>query len=225
MSCATIAQTLEKSKPVFTLLTLFTNPATFLVGFVALAISIGVHEFAHVLSAYLQGDMTGKSMGRLTLNPIKHLDLWGTIAIVVAGIGWGKPAPFNPYNLRFRRWGSVLVAIAGPISNIIVVLIAGYTLVVFGNTLPSGNLLLLFLQTLVILNAALAVFNLLPIMPLDGSHLLKAIFGPTNPLVMWLDRYGMFLLLGLLLFGGNLLNTYIATGVSLLLRALGLGGL
>jgi Zn-dependent protease len=164
-------------------------------------------------------------MGRLTLNPIKHLDLWGTIAIVVAGIGWGKPAPFNPYNLRFRRWGSVLVAIAGPISNIIVVLIAGYTLVVFGNTLPSGNLLLLFLQTLVILNAALAVFNLLPIMPLDGSHLLKAIFGPTNPLVMWLDRYGMFLLLGLLLFGGNLLNTYIATGVSLLLRALGLGGL
>lgn len=197
----------------------------FLVGFVALAVSIGIHEFSHVLSAYLQGDGTGKAMGRLTLNPIKHLDLWGTIAIVVAGIGWGKPAPYNPYNLRFRRWGPVLVAIAGPISNVIIVLLAGYTLVFFGATLPSGNLLLVFLQTLVILNAALAVFNLIPVQPLDGSHLVRAILGPQNPLVTFLDRYGVFILLGLLLIGGSFLSVYISTGVSLLLRGLGLGGL
>lgn len=226
MSCATIAQQRIFGKPtVFSLFTLFNNPVYFLVGFIALAVSIGVHEFAHVLSAYLQGDSTGKAMGRLTLNPIKHLDPWGTIAIVVAGIGWGRPAPYNPYNLRFRRWGPLLVAIAGPISNIIIVLLAGYSLFFFGRDLPSGNLLLLFLQTLVILNAALAVFNLIPVAPLDGAHLLQAILGPTNTFVVWLQRYGVFLLLGVLFLANGLLSTYIITGVSFLLRILGLGGL
>lgn len=209
----------------FSLLTLFNNPLYFIVGFIALAVSIGVHEFAHVLSAYLQGDMTGKMMGRLTLNPIKHLDPWGTIAIVVAGIGWGRPAPYNPYNLRFRRWGPLLVALAGPISNMIIVLLAGYGLLWFGAGLPSGNLLLLFLQTLVILNAALAIFNLIPVAPLDGAHLLQAILGPTNAFVVWLQRYGVFVLLGLLFLGGNILTVYITTGIAWLLRLLGLGSL
>src|SRR5262245_11131390 len=125
----------------FSLSTLFSDPVQFIVGFLALVVSIGFHEFAHVLSAYLQGDQTGKAMGRLTLNPFAHLDIFGTIAIVVAGIGWGKPAPFNPYNLRYRRWGPALVALAGPASNIILVVLAGYTLLAVGPNLGPGNLL------------------------------------------------------------------------------------
>lgn len=207
----------------FSLATLFSNPLTFLVGFLALIVSIGVHEFAHVLSAYLQGDNTGKAMGRLTLNPIRHLDLFGTIAIVIAGIGWGKPAPFNPYNLRYRRWGPALVALGGPFANIIIAGIAGYALVFVADRLPTGNLLMFFLQTLVYLNAALAVFNLIPVAPLDGSHLLRTILGPMNNLVAWLDRYGTYLLLGLIFLGGNLLSSYLVAGVTLVLKLLGLG--
>lgn len=209
----------------FSLSTLFSDPLSFIVGFIALAVSIGVHEFAHVLSAYLQGDHTGKDMGRLTLNPLKHLDIWGTIAIVVAGIGWGKPAPYNPNNLRNRRWGPLLVALGGPISNVIIAALAGYALLLFGANLEHGNLLLAFLQTLVLLNAALAIFNLIPIAPLDGSHILSAILGPENGLVKIFQQYGMFILLGLLLFGGGLLGTYILGGVKILLHLVGLGAL
>ncbi len=209
----------------FSLSTLFSDPLTFMVGFIALAVSIGVHEFSHVLSAYLQGDSTGKAMGRLTLNPIKHLDIWGTIAMVVAGIGWGKPAPYNPYNLRNRRWGPLLVALGGPISNVIVATLAGYSLLLIGPSLQVGNLLLVFLQTLVILNAALAVFNLIPIAPLDGSHIISAVLGPENALVKTLQQYGMYILLGLMILGSGILGRFIFAGVSLLLHAVGLGSL
>ncbi len=201
---------------------------TAIAAYLALFLSIGVHEFAHVLSAYLQGDQTGKMLGRLTLNPLKHLDPIGSLMILVARIGWGKPAPFNPYNLRFRRWGSSLVAIAGPISNIVLVALGGYTLLLVGPHLPTTNLLVIFLQALVIVNASLAVFNLIPISPLDGSHILTAIAGPQHPLTQFLQRYGMFLLLALVAmsyFGGGLLNSYIFGGVKLVLRVLGLGSL
>jgi len=210
---------------VFNLQTLFSNPLSFLVGLIALAVSIGVHEFSHVLSAYLQGDRTGQALGRLTLNPIKHLDPWGTVAIIFAGIGWGKPAPFNPYNLKNPKWGSALVAIAGPISNVIVVAITGYTLLLVGPHLAAGNLLLVFLQTMVILNAALAVFNLIPIVPLDGSYLLRAFLGPNNALVVTLERYGFIIVLALVLLGGSILSLYISGGVNLIFRILGLGRL
>lgn len=207
----------------FSILTLFSDPLTFMVGFIALAVSIGVHEFSHVLSAYVQGDTTGKMMGRLTLNPLKHLDPVGTIAIVVAGIGWGRPAPYNPYNLRFRRWGPLLVALGGPVSNVVLATIFGYLLLLIGGRLPAGNLLLTFLQTMVVLNAGLAVFNLIPIAPLDGSHMLSALLGPDNALVRTLQRYGMWLLIAMLVVGGGLLSMYILGGVRLLLRLVGLG--
>lgn len=208
----------------FNLSTLFSDPIVFVVGFVALVISIGWHEFSHVLSAYLQGDQTGKMMGRLTMNPIRHLDPLGTLMIVAIGLGWGKPAPFNPYNLRFRRWGSALVAIAGPISNLLIVAVAGYILLLVGPNLPTGNLLLVFLQTLVILNAALAIFNLIPISPLDGSHLLEAI-APNQPVIQWLHRYGAYMLLALIILPNSILGTFIMGGVRLILTALGLHAL
>ncbi|MBI2984319.1 MAG: site-2 protease family protein [Candidatus Kerfeldbacteria bacterium] len=209
----------------FSIQTLFSDPLRFVVGFLALAVSIGIHEFAHVLAADLQGDSTGRSLGRLTLNPLRHLDPLGTIAILIAGIGWGKPAPFNPYNLRFRRWGPALVAVAGPIANIVMLILAGYALVILQASLGNDNLLRLFLHTLVILNAALAVFNLIPVHPLDGSHLLRALLTPVNPLVQWVEQYGVYLLLGILFFGGAILNLYIVTGIRWLLTAVGLSGL
>ncbi len=203
---------------------------TTLIFFLALILSVGFHEFSHVLSAYLQGDQTGKMLGRLTLNPIKHLDLLGTIFMMLAaftgfGIGWGKPAPFNPYNLRFRRWGSALVAIAGPISNIFLMALAGYILLFAGSGLPNGNLLGTFLAYLMIINASLALFNLLPITPLDGSHLLSAWLGPNNPLVVTLHRYGIYILVIMLVLGGNFLTWYITGGVHILLKILGLSSL
>jgi len=209
----------------FNFTTLLSNPLLFVVGFLALVISISVHEFAHVFAAYLQGDQTGKALGRLTLNPLRHLDPIGTLAILFIGLGWGRPAPFNPYALRYRRWGPALVALAGPISNIIVVALAGYVLLLFGSNLESGNLLRLFLGTLVILNAALAVFNIIPIPPLDGSHLLEAVFGESNQVVRLLKTYGIFLVIVILFLPSNPISGFILWGVRLVLRLLGLGQL
>lgn len=209
----------------FSLNSLFSNPTQFVVTFLALVISISIHEFAHVLSAYLQGDSTGKALGRLTLNPLRHLDPIGTIAMVLIGIGWGKPAPFNPYNLRYRRWGPAFVALAGPISNILMVVISGYALLLLQPLLVEQNLLRMFLSTLVILNAALAVFNLIPVHPLDGAHLLRAMLGPMNALVQTLERYGVYLLLALLFLGGSLISSIIFAGVRVILTVVGLGQL
>lgn len=205
------------------------QPTQLLILFLTLVVAVDVHEFSHVLSAYLQGDQTGKLLGRLSLNPLRHLDPIGTIFMAVAvfsgfGIGWGKPAPFNPYNLRFRRWGSAVVALAGPISNLIVLALSGYALLLLGPRLPSGNLLLEFLKFFVLVNASLAVFNLIPIAPLDGSHILQAVLGPTNALVVVLQRYGFFILLALVFLVGGLLSAYLSFGIGALLKVLGLSG-
>ena len=202
----------------------------FVVGFIALVVSVGVHEFSHVLSAHLQGDDTGKNLGRLTLNPIVHLDPLGTLFMAVSmyyglGVGWGKPAPFNPFNLRNRRWGPALVAVAGPISNLCLLLVAGYILLFIGSNLASVNLLFTFLRFIVIINASLAVFNLLPISPLDGSHLLEALTSPENGAVIFFKRYGFFILLALIFFLPSFLNSFISIGVQFILHIFGLSRL
>lgn len=205
----------------------YQQPIVFLIGFLVLILSVGIHEFAHVYSAYLQGDQTGRLMGRLTLNPIRHLDPLGTIFMFVSmlagvGIGWGKPAPFNPSALRYRRWGSFFVAIAGPISNILFVMLAGYTYKFLFPGLPEGNLLGIFLGLVMLVNAGLAVFNLLPISPLDGSHLLEALLGEGHPLNVFLRRYGFFILLGLIFFGQSLIGAWVVGGIRFLFGILGL---
>jgi Zn-dependent protease len=200
--------------------TLNSNPTYFFIILLSLVLSIGLHEFAHVFAAYLQGDETGARMGRLTLNPLKHIDLIGLAAILLAGIGWGKPAPFNPNNLRFRRWGTFLVAIAGPLTNILLVAIFGYAATIFVGRFPDGNLMILFFSTMAIMNASLAVFNLLPIPPLDGSRFLSAILGHQHPLVQFLGQYGFYLVFGLIIIGPliglNLIGAWIQGGTSIL---------
>lgn len=153
---------------------LFSDPLAFLVFIIVIVASLTFHEFAHALVGTLQGDDTAKRMGRLTLNPKSHLDLMGSLTFLIAGIGWAKPVPFNPYNLRNKKWGPTLVAFAGPASNLLLVIVSAIVLhaVLAFTSLDAGNLLVLFLLLMMQINLLLMVFNLIPIPPLDGSKFL-----------------------------------------------------
>jgi Zn-dependent protease len=202
------------------------DPQFFIAFVVAVVIGITVHEFSHAAAATAQGDLTAKSQGRLTLNPASHLDPLGTIFLVVGGFGWGRPTPFNPLRMRNRRAGAALVALAGPISNVVVAFLAAIALRV---TYPTSGELgggpgftskLLF--ALVQLNVVLAVFNLLPIPPLDGSRLLSIFLPPSRQnIIYFLDRFGIFLLLGLLLLAPNLFRSLFASMTDFILRLVG----
>jgi Zn-dependent protease len=166
--------------------------------------SVVIHEVSHGYAAYLQGDLTAYYEGRLTLNPLKHIDPIGSIIVPIittlAGFpfGWAKPVPFNPYNLRNQRWGELLVAIAGPLSNIIIAIIFGL-IVRFSNLgLESPFIGLSILVVLV--NLGLALFNLMPVPPLDGSKVLFA-FLPyrLQQYRFQLERYSFMLVVILIL--------------------------
>lgn len=179
---------------------LFTEPILFIAIFIALVISITFHEFFHVLVAKLSGDSTGERMGRLTLNPLVHLDPWGTLAILFIGFGWGRPAPFNPYNLRNQKYGPALVALGGPFSNLLLIIIFGIVLKIIYPILGAFNYLTIFLQVLVGFNGVLMIFNLIPIPPLDGSYLLRVILSNKFAYISdWLDLNGPRILLILIL--------------------------
>ncbi len=181
---------------------LFQAPWMFVIGLAAIVLTITIHEFAHAATAYLQGDDTPESQGRLTLNPLAHLDLLGMAFLLLVGFGWGRPVMFNPYNLRSRRWGPVWVGLAGPLTNIAAFFVFGILLRLALRSwgLTFDNYLVIFLQVLVLVNLSLAIFNLLPIPPLDGSKILWAI-APLHlePIRLWLERYGTWLLIGLVL--------------------------
>lgn len=138
--------------------------------FIALIIAISVHEFSHALIADRLGDPTPRSMGRLTLNPLAHLDPIGTLMIFIAHFGWGKPVPVDPYNLRHPKRDYALIAMSGPISNLILAIICTILLKFFP---------ILLLVNIVYISLALAIFNLLPFHPLDGSHIFPDLF-PEN---------------------------------------------
>jgi Zn-dependent protease len=162
-------------------------------------LSIGWHEFFHAVAGYWQGDDTAQRAGRLTPNPLAHIDWLGFGLMVFLGFGWGKPTPFNPYNLKFKKWGSALVALAGPLSNIILVVIVltlyrllGYQGIDWAD---ATNVLQAFLLFMAQLNIMLFAFNLIPIPPLDGSKVLYAMLGPRRQqLVLHLETMGPWLL-------------------------------
>ncbi len=176
--------------------------------------SVVIHEVSHGSVAYYLGDNTAKNAGRLTLNPIKHLDLFGLIAMLLIGIGWAKPVPINPYNFRDQKWGSLKVSIAGPASNFLIAVI--FALII--RFLPLPNSLLTLFSIISIYNFLLGIFNLIPIPPLDGSWILFSFFPRGLAKVkIFLQQYGMFILIFLIFFIQSGLN-WVFFGASALFR-------
>lgn len=153
------------------------SPFIALVWVLAIVLSLTVHEFSHALMSKMRGDATAEHEGRLTLNPFSHIDPFGFFAVLLLGFGWAKPVPFNPYNLKNPKWDAVLIALAGPFSNLIFAVVCGVGLRVFflSGFFTSFNLLGVFLLFMVILNLFLLLFNVIPVPPLDGSKLLFAL--------------------------------------------------
>ncbi|MBN1485694.1 MAG: site-2 protease family protein [Chloroflexia bacterium] len=178
---------------------------------IALLLGLTIHEFAHAWSAYRLGDYTPYRAGRVTLNPLAHLDPTGTILMVLtifgmAPIAWGKPVPINPYNMRHPRRDTIITSAAGPFSNLALAL--GVALLwriihsLTGATLAPNSGAYTLMVILIYFNVALMVFNLLPLPPLDGFHVLENL-APREwaPLINFLHQYGMWILFGLLMVG------------------------
>ena len=165
-----------------------------------LLVVITVHEFSHALVADRLGDPTPRLAGRLTLNPVAHIDPIGFLMLIVVRFGWAKPVPINPYNFRNPRSGALLVSLAGPVANFLFAWIVAIIL----RTVPIGSdLLAQIMSYTIFINLALGVFNLIPIPPLDGSHVLEFFLPPHRYEIMQqLEQYG-FIILILIIFAGQ----------------------
>lgn len=184
---------------------LSTNPIIALAFITGLVAAITIHEFAHAFIAYRLGDPTAKLAGRLTLDPAAHLDLLGTLALLIVGFGWGKPTPFDPFNLRNIKRDSALISVAGAASNLILafVLSLPYLIAYFtGNLFPSIVAIYQVVSIVIWINLILAVFNLIPIHPLDGFKVLAGLL-PKNWYYDFIqtERYGLLILIFLLATG------------------------
>lgn len=156
-----------------------TEPHLFILRIPAILIALTIHEFAHGYIAWLKGDNTAKSEGRLSFNPIDHLDVFGTLMLLFGPFGWAKPVPINPRNLDNPKRDIIYVSLAGPVSNIILALIFGYTLRFFYSEIMAFSpYLFLFFQISIVMNLGLSFFNLIPIPPLDGSNVLMGLLPP-----------------------------------------------
>ena len=181
------------------------DPVAFALLAGAIILAISLHEYAHALAADLQGDRLPRAMGRVSLNPARHLDPLGTLLIFLVGFGWGKPVEFRREALSSQRFGAAIVALAGPLMNLFLAFLGALGLAWVDSAGGSETLAQFFL-TFFTINVFLAVLNLIPVPPLDGSRLLTIFLPPSKQHVLFfLDRYGIFILLGLLLFGGTVL--------------------
>jgi Zn-dependent protease len=202
---------------------------TLIARLVTLVIAFTVHEFSHAWTAVELGDDTPRRMGRLTLNPLAHLDFFGSLVLVVSGFGWAKPVPVNPYNFRNGpRLGMAIVAVAGPFSNLIMALLAAIPfrlgLLRLSEIFHSGQFLpspASFLSEFILINLTLLFFNLIPIAPLDGSKVLRGL-APSewDSWLLPLEQWGPFILIGLVFLGSSLLGMIISPPTIFLYRQL-----
>lgn len=181
------------------------DPLTFTVSVIILIMSVVLHELAHGYTAELLGDPTPRLQGRLTLNPLKHLELFGSLIVPLITsmtgfiFGWAKPVQWNPYNVKNKRWGELIISIAGPASNILIAIVFGLVIRFFGESFSTA-----FLQIstyVILINVVLAVFNLVPIPPLDGSKVLFSLLPPHLGYIReFVEKYSIFLFLFLIIF-------------------------
>ncbi len=184
---------------------------------IAIVFALMCHELAHGFVAYKCGDKTAKLEGRLSLNPAKHLDLWGSLSFLFVGFGWAKPVPINPLNFRNYKRDMALVSVSGVITNILLAFLA-VPLFMLCSRLDPSNLFFVFLtyltMFLVVINISLAVFNLLPIYPLDGFNFINTFLKYGNKFSQFMYKYGSIILLVLIITGlfGFAFN-YVANGI------------
>ena len=195
------------------------DPIQFLAFVVAILLGITVHEFMHAYAAHRLGDDTGRMLGRMSLNPMAHLDPWGTLLLVLAGFGYGKPVPFNEARLRSSA-AVALVALAGPAANLALAALFAIPLRA-GTADVFGDIYTAILQYIVQMNCILAIFNLIPIPPLDGANVVYGLLPPRQQ-YSWrtFQQYGPFLLLFVFLFAPRVLNTIVFAPAVALARAL-----
>lgn len=177
----------------------------FIFYFLVIIPSAIIHEYAHGLAADMLGDPTARYAGRLTINPLAHIDWWGTILmpatiyLLTGGrflFAYAKPVPYNPYNLKNQKWGPALVALAGPAANLLLAIAFAFLI----RVLPFSNITSI-LSIIVYANIMLLVFNLLPIPPLDGSKILYAVLPQSSyNIKVFLDKYGFVILLFFVFF-------------------------
>lgn len=168
----------------------------------AALIAIMCHELTHGLFSYMQGDPTPKEQGRLSLNPAKHLDLFGTLCLIFLGFGWAKPVQVDPRYYKNPKWGMALVALGGPLANFVLAFLSGLILILIEFYVPYSDFSMIlynFFLYLIIINVGLGLFNLIPIPPLDGSKIIGAILPESSyHQYMKYQKYGMFFIIGLL---------------------------
>jgi Zn-dependent protease len=162
-------------------------------------IGLTVHEYSHARVAFMCGDTTARDQGRITLNPLKHIDPLGFIMLIFAGFGWAKPVHFSEQNLRNPRTDIIKIALAGPLSNAVIAMVLSIVFKIFSVKISGTYILFEIFQSAIFINWALFVFNLIPLPPLDGSHLLLSQFKKFPALYDGLYKYGSFLLFGLII--------------------------
>jgi Zn-dependent protease len=180
------------------------NLAQILIFLPGIILGLTVHEYSHALVAHMCGDSTAKEQGRISLNPLKHIDPLGFIMLIIAGFGWAKPVQFNEQNLRNPKTDVLKIALAGPLSNAVIAMILSVAFTLLSSTNPDHNtpvmrVLFEVLSSAIYLNWALFIFNLIPLPPLDGSHLLLSQFRKFPALYNGLYKYGSLLLFGLII--------------------------
>jgi len=169
----------------------------------AVILSLSLHEFAHAYTAHLCGDDTAKYNGRMTVNPLKHIDPVGFIMLVLLGFGFAKPVPINPYNFKKMRRDYFFVSVAGITVNLILAFLSSFFYViisVYAAETLFRVIMLYFFFYMMVINLGLMLFNLIPIFPLDGFRIVESVSGRNNRFVSFMRRYGQFILIGLLIW-------------------------